>query len=596
MIFKVKRSLLLLSKRERNLIILLAIFRMLLGVLDIAGIFLIGLLLARGANQITEDQSPSKNYGFVSDISNNLSLIQIALLALAFFVSKSLFAALLMKSMVSRLAIAESHAATVVYERIMRSPISKISNFSQSELIYSLLYSSGFAITHLLSVMVVIFSEVFLLIFVCIVFSFVDLGLTIFIVIYFATLGILLNHFIGSRLEKAGTRYSKSIVSTNTTVEDSIVAFREIFSLEKQDEYKDKFSNSRLQLAKSSASISYLSGMPRYVVESALMVGAVFLAAFLLGTSDPTSAAGTLGIFLTGGLRIMASLLPLQNSLGSLKQLAAQSESFFDLVKEYPVDINTFAASSEPTSDRVNLKPIAVALDKVCFVYAGSELPAIKSVSLYVPGGSTVAFIGASGSGKSTLADLITGLLVPTSGSITLTNNDSRKIGYVPQSPGITSGTISENITLEVNGKAIDQERLGLAIDLSHLRGLIRTLENGVDTELGAQSDGLSGGQLQRIGLARAIYANAGLMILDEATSALDAETEAAVSESLVTLHGKCTTIVIAHRLSTIQNADIVFVFEKGQVVASGKFNELASTNEIVARFVELSRLNPTDD
>ena len=84
-------------------------------------------------------------------------------------------------------------------------------------------------------------------------------------------------------------------------------------------------------------------------------------------------------------------------------------------------------------------------------------------------------------------------------------------------------------------------------------------------------------------------------MVLDEATSALDAETEAAVSDSLRTLHGKCTTIVIAHRLSTIQNVDTVFVFDNGEVVASGRFSELVATNEIVARFVELSSLDITD-
>ena len=123
----------------------------------------------------------------------------------------------------------------------------------------------------------------------------------------------------------------------------------------------------------------------------------------------------------------------------------------------------------------------------------------------------------------------------------------------------------------------------------------MKTLEDGVDTDLGAQSDGLSGGQLQRIGLARAIYANPGLLVLDEATSALDAETEAAVSDSLRTLHGKCTTIVIAHRLSTVQNADTVFVFEKGEVVAFGKFAELVETSDVVARFVELSKLEITD-
>lgn len=111
-----------------------------------------------------------------------------------------------------------------------------------------------------------------------------------------------------------------------------------------------------------------------------------------------------------------------------------------------------------------------------------------------------------------------------------MTNNDSRNIGYVPQTPGIVSGTISQNITLDINNKSCDQKRLQNALALSHLQDLIETLENGVDTELGAQSDGLSGGQLQRIGLARAIYANPGLLVLDEATSALDAETEAAVS------------------------------------------------------------------
>jgi ATP-binding cassette subfamily C protein len=233
-------------------------------------------------------------------------------------------------------------------------------------------------------------------------------------------------------------------------------------------------------------------------------------------------------------------------------------------------------------------------LKQVSYTYENSEFPAVKNVSLNVPKGNTVAFIGASGSGKSTLADLIVGLLMPTTGTVVVANPDLRNIGYVPQSPGIISGTISQNITLDINKEPFDQDRLDNALKLSHLSELVSTLENGVDTELGAQSDGLSGGQLQRIGLARALYANPGLLVLDEATSALDAETEAAVSDSLRTLHGKCTTIVIAHRLSTIQNADTVFVFDKGEIVASGKFAELVETNDIVARFVELSTLDIT--
>jgi ABC-type multidrug transport system fused ATPase/permease subunit len=591
---KVKQTLLLLTPRERLVIILLTTMRALLGFLDIAGIFLIGLLLARGTNQIAEKQSSENDMGFISEFSNGFSLIQLASLALMLFLSKSLFAAALMKYMTSRFAKAESHISTLVYERILRSPISNISKYSKSDLTYTLTYSAGFAITQLLSVSVIIVSELFLLIFVCVVFAIVDLQLTLFIIVYFVVLGFLIYRSIGSKFEKSGKKYAKSAVLTTNTVEDSLVAFREIFTLEKQDVFTHKFAEARTSLAESTASINYLSGLPRYIVESALMVGTILLAAFMLGGENPASAASTLGIFLTGGLRIMASMLPLQNSLGAIKQLTAQAEPFFLLVEEFPNDIIS-ENKAHGSSSNTFFSPTRIALDKVSYTYENSELPAVKSISMIIPEGSTVAFIGASGSGKSTLADLIAGLMSPSTGTITLTNSGHQNIGYVPQSPGIISGTISENITFEVNSEIRDGDRLNEALALSKLQELIDVLDEGVDTELGAQSDSLSGGQLQRIGLARAIYARPSLLVLDEATSALDAETEAAVSESLATLYGKCTIIVIAHRLSTIQNVDTVFVFDEGEIVASGKFNELIATNEIVARFVELSSLDLKD-
>jgi ATP-binding cassette, subfamily B, bacterial PglK len=595
MLANVKQSLLLLDPKERTLIIFLTASRALLGLLDIAGIFLIGLLLAKATNQITSNNYSNETLDFISEISGNLDLIQIAVFALVLFVSKSIFASLLMKYMTIRFAKSESKIATQVYLRILNSPISKSSKFSKSEITYALTYSAGFAITQTLTVMVIIFSELFLLIVISTVFALVDLQLTLYIVLYFATIGAIIYRTIGSQFAKAGKKYAGSAIEASATVEDSLVTFREIFALEKQDDFKIKFAEARSVLARSTASINFLSGLPRYIVESALMVGAIGLAAFTLSTSDPAAAAGTLGIFLTGGLRIMASMLPLQNSLGTLKQLTAQADSFLNLAQEFPCELDERQSLRHQKSTGTDLEPIEVKLDSISYIYDDAEYPAVKDVSISIPAGSTVAFIGASGSGKSTLADLISGLVIPTSGSINLTNNDLRNIGYVPQSPGIVGGTIRENITLEINSKTFDQERLANALAVSHLQELVKDLENGVNTELGAQSDGLSGGQLQRIGLARAIYANPGLLVLDEATSALDAETEAAVSDSLRTLHGKCTTIVIAHRLSTIQYVDTVFVFDKGEVVASGKFSELVTTNEIVARFVELSSLDITD-
>jgi ATP-binding cassette subfamily C protein len=595
MLTNVKKTLQLLDKRELAFTSVLTAFRALLGLLDIAGILLIGLLLGKATNQLTKQNGANETLDYVSRLSENLDLVQIAALALVLFISKSIFASLLMKHMTIRFARSETKIAASLYLQVLNSPISKVSKFSKSEVIYALTYSAGFAITQTLTVMVIIFSELFLLVFISAVFAFVDLQLTLYIIMYFTFVGGLIYRSIGTELEKAGKKYASSAIASSTTVEDSIATFREIFALEKQYDFQLKFVEARSELAKSTASINFLSGLPRYIVESALMVGAIGLAAFTLRAGDPAAAAGTLGIFLTGGLRIMASMLPLQNSLGTLKQLTAQADSFLRLAQAFPNAPDSSRSRIDNNSVNMDLEPIAVELDNVSFAYEDADQVAVKNVSISISKGSTVAFIGQSGSGKSTLADLIAGLLEPTSGTVVLTNNDSRNIGYVPQSPGIVSGTISQNITLEINNKSCDQKRLQNALALSHLQDLIETLENGVDTELGAQSDGLSGGQLQRIGLARAIYANPGLLVLDEATSALDAETEAAVSDSLRTLHGKCTTIVIAHRLTTVQNVDTVFVFDKGEIVASGKFNDLVATNDIVSRFVELSNLEITD-
>jgi ABC-type multidrug transport system fused ATPase/permease subunit len=592
MLATVKQSLLLVDIKERYVIAILTALRALLGIFDIAGIFLVGLLLAKGTAQISTTNSQGEELGFASRIAAEFTLIQIASAALILFLSKSVFASLLMRAITIRFAKSESQIVPLVFLRILRSPISKVSKSSQSEYVMSLMHSAGSAVSQLLTVVLTIVSELALLIFISITFALVDLKITVYIVVYFLIIGILIHNTIGANLQRAGKRQMNAALSASTTVHDSFGAFREIYTLGRQEDFKVKFGEARYAYARSTASMNFLSQLPRYIVESAVMVGAIGLAGFTLSTGDPVSAAGTLGVFLTGGLRIMASMLPLQNSLGSLKQLTAQADLFLGLTKDFPAEINKLEHNPKSKTTGMNLMPIEITLDQVSYRYESSEFPAVKSVSLKVPSGHSVAFIGTSGSGKSTLADLIVGLLVPTSGTVTVENPDFRTVGYVPQSPGMVTGTISENITLDVNKQFIDHVCLNNALSLSHLKDLVNSLEDGVDTKLGAQSDGLSGGQLQRIGLARAIYANPGLLVLDEATSALDAETEAAVSDSLRTLHGKCTIIVIAHRLSTVQNADTVFVFDKGEVVASGKFSDLIKTNEIVARFVRLASLD----
>jgi ATP-binding cassette subfamily C protein len=248
--------------------------------------------------------------------------------------------------------------------------------------------------------------------------------------------------------------------------------------------------------------------------------------------------------------------------------------------------------------------PLSVQVQNVNFSFAGTNLKTLKGISLEIPAGSQAAFIGVSGAGKSTLADLILGLLTPTHGKVLINNVEAADlverqpglVSYVPQKPGMVSGTLAENIALGVDSKDIDQQRLARAIHDSHLRELINSLPNGLDTDLGKRRDEFSGGQLQRVGLARALYCSPRLLVMDEATSALDAESENEINKALEEMRGKVTVILIAHRLNTIQRSDVVFLMEEGQVVSSGTFSELLQSNTKVQNLAKLMAIEPATE
>jgi ATP-binding cassette subfamily C protein len=153
------------------------------------------------------------------------------------------------------------------------------------------------------------------------------------------------------------------------------------------------------------------------------------------------------------------------------------------------------------------------------------------------------------------------------------------------------SGTILENVALAENEDEVNREQALAALQLANLSDLIAELPDGIDTPLGKLQDGLSGGQMQRLGLARALYTKPGLLVMDEATSALDAESESEIQKALDSMRGRVTVVLIAHRLNTIQHADKVILIEDGQVRDSGTFKELIARNRSVERVVDLMKV-----
>jgi ATP-binding cassette subfamily C protein len=259
--------------------------------------------------------------------------------------------------------------------------------------------------------------------------------------------------------------------------------------------------------------------------------------------------------------------------------------------------------SSQNLENPRDNEPVKVELREVSFNYPDSDSTTLTEIDLEIRAGQQVALIGPSGAGKSTLADLMLGLLKPTSGDLLIDGQDPEdviaqtpgRLAYVPQRPGMISGTVSENIALGVPGDKVDQASLSNAVASAHLKKVLSQLPEGIDTNLGKRKDELSGGQLQRIGLARALYSKPGLLVMDEATSALDAGSENEINKALDEMRGKVTVVLIAHRLNTVQRSDVVFLVEEGRISASGTFPELLKTNKTVQNLAKLMSIDAVD-
>ena len=219
----------------------------------------------------------------------------------------------------------------------------------------------------------------------------------------------------------------------------------------------------------------------------------------------------------------------------------------------------------------------------------------LKNVSVTIPKGKTVALVGPSGSGKSPFVDLLPRFYDIKAGSISVDGHDIRDykihdlrelIGNVNQDPILFNDTIFNNIAFGVENAT--QEQVEAAAKIANAHDFILQSDNGYQTVIGDRGSKLSGGQRQRLSIARAVLKNPPLMILDEATSALDTESEKLVQYALDKLMKNRTSLVIAHRLSTIKNADMICVFNEGEIVERGTHEELLALNGIYTKLYQM--------
>lgn len=399
--------------------------------------------------------------------------------------------------------------------------------------------------------------------------------------IYLAAFSALMLLVISRRARQAGMDNRKYAYRVATIMTEMVDALKEVTLRGKLDEIGEVISKNRRVATRARANISFLGIVPKYAFESALIGGFLVVggSAYLMG--GMASALTAVALFAATGFRMIPAMTTVQSAFTT----AGANEVYAkDVIRELSA-VNREVAESAQAQDRGVLPTRArsIELRDVSFRYPAAEANVLDSVSLMVPFGSSLAIVGPSGAGKSTLIDILLGLSVPTSGELVVDDipiTDVMKqwrsrVGYVPQRVALFDASIAQNVALTWEND-YDPERVRVALERAHLGELARR-GKGIEELIGERGASISGGQQQRLGIARALYSDPLVMVMDEATSSLDTATENRVTESMRELQGEVTFVTVAHRLATVRDYDQVCYLDRGSILGRGTFEEVVA-------------------
>jgi ABC-type multidrug transport system fused ATPase/permease subunit len=312
----------------------------------------------------------------------------------------------------------------------------------------------------------------------------------------------------------------------------------------------------------------FVSQLPRLCLETAAVSTiALLVIALALGERPLAAALPTVAMFVAAAFRLLPSV---NRIVGAVQLMRFRAPSLQLVLGELALESSAPPPMPAPPTERISVQEIR--LEHVSFSYSGAPGRVLRDVSLVIEAGSTVGVVGPSGAGKSTVVDLMLGLLAPTSGSVSVNGVDvdrqlrpwQSSVGYVPQSIYLVDDSVRRNVAFGVADPDIDDDRVWQALRDARLDDFVKSLPQGLDTVTGEDGLRISGGQRQRLGIARALYPDPEVIVLDEATSALDAKTESEVMQSVKALRGRKTVIIIAHRLGTVEGCDAIYrVFDQ---------------------------------
>lgn len=581
------KSLLILSRRDRFLIYVVVVMQIIFALLDLVGVIIVGLIGSLAVSGVSGVKPGNKVYSFLSFLHIESQNIQfqatvLGLIAAVFLGVKSLLTLFFNRKSAYFLSRRGALISRNLVQKLLGQNLLKINERSLMETINIVTNGVTSITVGVLGTFVFLIADISLLFILGVGLFVVDTVIAFSTLILFSSIAILLYRFLHQKVRNLGEKQNSLMIAGNERISEVVTSFREIYVRNRRYFYANVIGDMRLALADVFAESSFLPNISKYTIEITLVFGALGIAGFQFITQPAGHAVAVLSIFLAASTRIAPAVLRIQQGLLLIKGSFGTAYPTIRLIEElvdYP--------SLDKTDDAIDFEhhgfEPTITIKSVTFKYPSSDKNALSEISLSIEAGKSIAIVGPSGSGKTTLIDVMLGLLPISLGTCLISGFNSMEaiklwpgsIAYVPQDIVITNGTIASNVAMGYELSGIDEKKIWDALELAQLKEFVLALPEGIHTNVGDRGKKISGGQRQRLGIARALFTNPKLLIMDEATSSLDGTTEAGITESIYKLRGRVTVITIAHRLSTVRNCDEVVYLEQGKILANGTFSEV---------------------
>lgn len=409
----------------------------------------------------------------------------------------------------------------------------------------------------------------------CVVLLVVDPVMTAAIAVILLFMTLLIVKVVKPSLNSMGLENQAVQARMGKWRNQSIFGIKDVKVLHKEQFFVDNFSVYSLKAADLNSKYVVFNNAPRLLIETICIAGLLgYMAVSILLGKEMSELATQIMAFAVAAIRLMPSVNRINTHLTNIAYFAPSVDYVYE-----NVDFRDYKEERKVGSKRIEAKESieikdAICLNKIDYAYPNTTKKILEQADMCIPIGKSVGIIGPSGAGKTTAVDILLGLLDAQSGTITCGGKNVMDhyaswlshIGYIPQAIYLTDDPIRDNIAFGVNREEIDDERIWRVLEEAQMKEFVENLPEGLDTSIGERGVRISGGQRQRLGIARALYHNPEILVFDEATSALDTETETAIMEAIDNFHGKKTMIIIAHRLRTIENCDLVYRVENGKI------------------------------